>query len=108
MTPLLAKKHLLIPKMKIASFCRRWHIKSIALFGSVLRSDFREKSDIDVLVSFRAGAHTGLLEHVQMERELEGILGKKVDLISKKALQKNRNWLIRKEILKTAQIIYAS
>jgi len=66
-------------KDKIAEFCRRHHIKSLSFFGSVLRGDFGPESDVDVLVEFEEG-HTPGLEFFEMERELSGVLGRKVDL----------------------------
>ena len=48
-----------IPKDKIAAFCRTHHIRRLALFGSVLRDDFRPESDVDVLVEFEPGHPVG-------------------------------------------------
>jgi hypothetical protein len=72
--------HVDIPKQRIAEFCRRNHIRRLALFGSVLRDDFGPESDVDVLVEFEAGARVGLLRLAGMEIELGEILGRKVDL----------------------------
>jgi uncharacterized protein len=68
-----------IPRDVIADFCRRHHIARLALFGSVLRDDFKDESDIDVLVEFEPG-HTPGLKFFSMERELSDLLGRKVDL----------------------------
>ena len=68
-----------IPKTAIADFCRRHQISKLALFGSVLRSDFGAESDIDVLVEFQPGFVPGL-EFFAMESELSAILKRKVDL----------------------------
>ena len=75
----MAKAHIDIPKEKIAEFCRRNHIRRLALFGSVLREDFRPESDVDVLVEFEPGTRVGL-RFFDMEMELSEILGRKVDL----------------------------
>jgi predicted nucleotidyltransferase len=64
---------------QIADFCRKHHIRRLALFGSVLRDDFRPDSDVDVLVEFEPG-HTPGLAFFSMEAELSNILGRKVDL----------------------------
>ena len=64
---------------KIAEFCRRYHIRRLSLFGSVLRMDFKPESDVDVLVEFEAG-HVPGLAFFSMERELSEIMGQKVDL----------------------------
>src|SRR5437870_3356040 len=68
-----------LPKQKIADFCRRHHIRRLAVFGSALRDDFRSDSDLDVLVEFDPG-HTPGLAFFAMERELSDLLGRKVDL----------------------------
>ncbi|MHB8381611.1 MAG: nucleotidyltransferase family protein [Candidatus Binataceae bacterium] len=68
-----------LPKAAIADFCRRHRIRKLALFGSVLRSDFEDESDIDVLVEFQPGFVPGL-EFFAMESELAAILRRKVDL----------------------------
>jgi uncharacterized protein len=65
---------------EIASFCRRHHIVKLAFFGSVLREDFGEDSDVDVLVEFHPEHVPGLFALSGMELELSGILGRKVDL----------------------------
>jgi predicted nucleotidyltransferase len=68
-----------VPKDKVSNFCRRHHIRKLALFGSVLRDDFRSDSDIDVLVEFEPGCTPGLA-FFGMEIELSEMLGRKVDL----------------------------
>jgi predicted nucleotidyltransferase len=76
----MAKAHIDIPKERIAEFCRRNHIRRLALFGSVLRDDFTPESDVDVLVEFEPDARVGLLGLARMEIELGELLGRKVDL----------------------------
>jgi hypothetical protein len=76
----MGQVHIDIPKERIADFCRRNHIRRLALFGSVLRDDFRADSDVDVLVEFEPAARVGLLRLAGMEIELGEILGRKVDL----------------------------
>jgi hypothetical protein len=68
-----------IPSQAVADFCRRHHIRRLALFGSVLRDDFRPDSDVDVLVEFEEG-HTPGLDFFSMQDELSELLGRKVDL----------------------------
>ncbi|NER33332.1 MAG: nucleotidyltransferase family protein [Oscillatoria sp. SIO1A7] len=97
-----------LPRDKIVKFCSRWQISEFALFGSVLRDDFRPDSDIDVLVSFQPSARTTLLDLVEMERELAAIVGRKVDLISKRGIQRSHNWIRRQEILETARVFYVA
>ena len=93
---------------QISGFCMRWRITELALFGSVLRDDFDAESDLDILVVFAPDADWSLLDHVRMEHELEALLGRKVDLLSRRSVERSRNWLRRKEILDTAEVVYAS
>ncbi len=97
-----------IPQDKIADFCHRWNIKEFALFGSILRDGLRPDSDIDVLVTFAPEARWGLFALYRMERELEEIFGRKVDLVSRRGVEASRNYLRRKAILSTAQVIHVS
>lgn len=97
-----------LPMEKITEFCDRWQITEFALFGSVLRDDFRDDSDIDVLVTFAPTAQRGLTETLQMRDELQAIFDRDVDLIVKAAIERSENWLRRKNILESAKIIYAA
>jgi len=90
----------------IAEFCRRWKIAELAFFGSVLRDDFRPDSDVDVLVTFAPDAEWGLWDAVAMEEELSAILGRKVDLVSRRAVERSDNWIRRRAILSAAEPIY--
>jgi uncharacterized protein len=87
----------------MASFCDRWRISEFALFGSVLRDDFRADSDIDVLVTFYPDSAWNLFEIIQAKQELETLCNREVDLIQKKGLV---NPFSRAEILKTYRVIY--
>jgi predicted nucleotidyltransferase len=90
---------------QIADFCRRWKVVELALFGSVLRADFRPDSDVDVLVTFEPGAPWTLWDLSRMRIELEAIFGREVDLVEKKAL---RNPLRRQAILSDQRVVYAA
>jgi hypothetical protein len=79
----------------------------MAFFGSVLRNDFRPDSDVDVLVEFLPEAKLGLFDLVRMQEELKDILGREVDLVEKTAIEQSRNYLRRKAILSSAEMIYA-
>ena len=93
-----------IPKDKVADFCKRHHIRALSLFGSVLRGDFRPDSDVDMLVEFSPEADHSLFDFVDMQEELAGLLGRKVDLVEKKGI---RNPFRRYEILRAHQVIFA-
>jgi predicted nucleotidyltransferase len=97
-----------IPKEQIADFCRKWKIVEFSLFGSVLRDDFRPDSDVDVLVSFSHDADWSLLDHMAMEEELQAIISRKVDLVSRRAIERSENYIRRKAILDTAQPYYVT
>ena len=97
-----------LPMEKIQEFCHKWQITDFALFGSVLRDDFRPDSDIDVLVTFSPTAKRSLTETLQMRDELQAIFERNVDLIVKAAIERSENWLRRKNILESAETIYAS
>ena len=97
-----------VPKEQIVDFCERWQIAELAFFGSVLRDDFGPDSDIDVMVRFRPEAHHTLFSMVSMEQELSSILGRETDLLSRTAVEKNRNYIRREAILKSAEVFYAT
>ena len=92
-----------VPNERIAAFCRQHHIRTLALFGSVLREDFRPDSDIDVLVEFDPGFVPGL-EFFSLEEELSGILGRKVDLNTPSFLSR----YFREQVLADAEIHYVA
>jgi hypothetical protein len=88
-------------------FCQKWGITEFALFGSVLRDDFNVNSDIDVLVTFDATVRHTFADFLVMEAELAAIFGRKVDLGDRRAVETDPNYIRRKAILKSAQVIYA-
>jgi predicted nucleotidyltransferase len=92
-----------VPRDRVSKFCKRNHIRKLSLFGSVLRGDFRENSDVDVLIEFESGHGTGFFGLARMERELSSILGRKVDLRTPQELSK----YFRDEVLSQAEIQYA-
>jgi uncharacterized protein len=75
----MARARIPVPQQALAEFCRRNHIRKLALFGSVLREDFTPESDVDVLVEFDPG-HVPGLAFFGMEDELSSLLGRRVDL----------------------------
>ncbi|MEW6775786.1 MAG: nucleotidyltransferase domain-containing protein [Bdellovibrionota bacterium] len=97
-----------LDRAKIAAFCQKWKISELSLFGSVLREDFRPDSDVDVLIAFAPDADVSLFDMVEMQEELENIVHRKVDLLSKRGVERSPNWIRRKEILSTAVPFYAA
>ena len=102
---MITKPQLEIPDEVIESFCRKWKIKELALFGSVLRGDFRPDSDVDVLATFAADARWSVFDHARMREELSTLLGREADVIESAGL---RNPFRRHEILATCKVIYAA
>jgi len=88
----------------IAEFCRRHHITKLSLFGSVLREDFNDDSDLDVLIEFDPAHIPGLIRLTSMERELTVLVGRKVDLRTPHDLSR----YFRDQVLADARIQYAS
>ncbi len=97
-----------LPKDKIQEFCRRWRITELALFGSVLRDDFRPDSDVDVMVSFAPEARWSLLDLMEMQSELEAALGRKVDLVERCAIELSENYIRRRHILASVEPVYVA
>lgn len=90
---------------QIADFCARWGVNELSLFGSVLRDDFTSASDVDVLVNLEPDRPKGPFDWLQMIEELQQMFGRKVDLVSKRAL---RNPFRRHQILTTREVLYAA
>lgn len=91
----------------IAAFCDQWKITEFALFGSVLREDFNDHSDIDVLVSFAPNSPWTILDLVTMEQELARYFQRDVDLVEKQVIEKSSNPIRKTNILGSARVIYA-
>ena len=97
-----------LPVDAIADFCQRWQVVELSLFGSALRDDFRPDSDIDVMVQFHADVRIWFSQLDAMELELQKILHRDVDLVTRQGIESSRNYLRRHEILSSAQVIYAA
>jgi predicted nucleotidyltransferase len=87
----------------LAAFCRRHHIRQLALFGSVLRDDFDPESDVDILIEFEPDVRIGYFQFFGIERELAALLQRDVDLFTPDSLRR----FARNEALRTRQVIYA-
>ncbi len=97
-----------VTPQQLANFCKQHQIQELAIFGSALREDFRPDSDIDLLVTYQPTAKRGLFEKMNLKEELETLFQRKVDLVSKNAIAQSRNWIRRKNILNSAEVIYVA
>ena len=94
-----------VNRTEIAAFCRKHHIRRLALFGSVLRADFGPDSDVDVLVEFEPDHTPGLFDVARMERELSSLFGgRRVDLRTPEDLSR----YFRQEVVQAAEMQYAA
>ena len=102
-------KQIELPIAEIAQFCQKWNLTEFALFGSVLRDDFRpESSDIDVMIQYRSDAVPTFYDLDCMEAELKGLFSREVDVITRASVEQSANYLRRQEILSSAKVIYES
>jgi uncharacterized protein len=94
---------LTIDRGRVAEFCRRHHIRRLALFGSVLRADFGPASDVDVLVEFEPD-HVPGLAFFTMQQELSTLMGRPVDLNTPGFLSRH----FRESVLNEAEPLYVA
>jgi len=104
----MGKPNLDLSKEKIAEFCRRWSVREFSLFGSILQEDFRADSDVDVIVDFNTGTTHSLFDLVSMTDELKIIFGRDVDLMTRQDVERSRNYIRRKSILSSMEVVYVS
>jgi len=97
-----------IQEEQLGEICKKYKIRELAIFGSALREDFNEKSDVDLLVEFKPNSGISLFDIVDLKEAFESFLGREVDIVSKKAIQMSRNYLKKKAILDNYRVIYAS
>jgi len=90
----------------LQSFCRRWQVRELSLFGSAARDEHTEASDFDFLVTFESHAQHSLLDHARMERELGGLLRRPVDLVTRSSVEQAENPVRREAILASLRTIY--
>jgi uncharacterized protein len=97
-------KTMCLPVEEIARICRRYEVKELSLFGSVARGDFGPRSDADFMVEFLPEAQTTLIEFVGLQQDLEDLIGRKVDLVSKSGLKRR----VREGLSGQTQVLYAA
>jgi len=92
----------------IADFCARWRVSRLELFGSVLTDAFRPESDVDMLVTFQPDADWGLFDHAAMEEQLSALLGRRVDLLTRRSVERGANPIRRASILSNATPLFTA
>ena len=98
-----------LPLNAIVDLCRKYHVEELAVFGSVLRDDFRPDSDVDFLVRFVEDDYGPWMGNLtDLERELSDLLRHPVDLVDRAGIEQSRNWIRRQAILESAQVIYGA
>jgi hypothetical protein len=99
---------LTLPPAQLGEWCRRWRVRELALFGSVLRGDFRPDSDIDVLVTFEPNDPWSVWDIGDMRDELSRLFGRPVDLVERAAVEQSPNPIRRRHILENHRVVYAA
>ena len=95
-----------LSSQELTAFCQRWGIIDLSLFGSILRDDFQDNSDINILLSFAPNTRQRLLTLARIKHELEALLNRPVDIGLKDSITTSENWIRKQEILSTAQTVY--
>jgi uncharacterized protein len=103
----LSNLRLRLPMEQLAGFCQRWSIARLEVFGSALREDFRPDSDLDLVATYAPKAHWSLLDRARMKLELEDMLGREVDLLNRRALERAGSGERAAAILAQTQTLYA-
>ncbi len=97
-----------IAESEIARYCGKWKITELLLFGSAVRDEMRSDSDLDLLVSFGPEADWSLLDHVAMTEELSTLVGRPVDLVTRRSVERSPNRIRRQAILSSARPYYVA
>lgn len=103
-----ASVRLPIDAQRLREFCRKWSITELAVFGSVLRDDFGPESDVDFLATFSPESRSSLMRRQEMQDELAKIVGRRVDLVSRRGIEMSENPWRRRAILSTAETLYVA
>ncbi|HVT80560.1 MAG TPA: nucleotidyltransferase domain-containing protein [Phycisphaerae bacterium] len=96
--------HIDLPMSALVNVCRKYQVRELSLFGSALRDDFRDDSDIDLLVEFIPGHSIGFIEYLDCQMELTEVLGRKVDLVDKQGVKPR----LANRILGNAKVLYSN
>jgi predicted nucleotidyltransferase len=97
-----------IPDERLSEFCQRYQIVELALVGSVLRDDFRPGSDVDFLVTYAPDKRWEPWGDLPEQEEMEALIGRKVDWLTRKSLEQGNNPLFRRAVLSRVEVLYAA
>ena len=93
---------------ELSSFCQKWKVAEMSLFGSVAQGKARPDSDVDILVSFTPDAQWSLLDHVDMQGEMSALLKRNVDLVTRRSIERSANEIRKRSILENTVPIYVA
>jgi len=102
----LINQRLEVAPRDLAAFCRKWSISKLEVFGSLLREDFGNESDVDFLVSFEPGKGPAGMSWFQVKEELAELVGRKVDVLDRRFVEQSRNLYRRHHILREATAVH--
>jgi uncharacterized protein len=88
--------------------CRRWGIAELAVFGSALGEAFGPESDVDLLVTFQSDASWSFEERLQLEDELGRLFGRRIDLVTRRSVERTSNYIVRRTILNSAAPVHVA
>ena len=91
---------------RLADLCAAWRIAEMWVFGSALRDDLRDDSDVDLLVTFAPGTHPHIGDWLDMEERFAELFGRKVDLVERRAVEESPNYSRRRHILSNLERVY--
>jgi predicted nucleotidyltransferase len=97
-----------VDRNALAEVCRKWGIRSVALFGSALRDDFTAESDIDLLLEYFPDSKVSLFDYGYMNEDFQRIFGREVDLVQAEGLRTSRNYIRREDIFSSAKQFYVA
>lgn len=106
--PTMEIGNLSVDEAQIEALCQKWGIAELAVFGSMARGDFRDDSDVDVMVTWLPAVHHSLFDLVHMKDEFAELLGRQVDIVQRHLVEADYNEFRRAAILGGARTLYAA
>ena len=98
-------KDLNIDQQRLAEICRRYRVAKLEVFGSFTRGDAGADSDLDILATFEPGSRLGL-GYVDLQKELEAVFDRPVDLLTRSAVERSPNKYFRRFVLRNTEPIF--